>query len=171
MTARRANRKAEPAALTEQERELAQLRAEVAAWRAKAAALPVRPDANITSVSGGGVEPVYTPLDLSPDVVSSTGLPGQFPYTRGIHPTMYRGRLWTMRQFAGFGTADDTNRRFKFLLAHGQNGLSVAFDMPTLMGIDSDDPRAHGEVGYCGVAVSSLPDMERLFEDIPLDQV
>jgi len=84
---------------------------------------------------------------------------------------MYRGRLWTMRQFAGYGTADDTSRRFKFLLAHGQTGLSVAFDMPTLMGLDSDDPRAHGEVGYCGVAVSSLPDMERLFEDIPLDQV
>ena len=171
MTARRANRKSEPAALTEQERELAQLRAELAAWRAKAAALPVRSDANITSVSGGGVEPVYTPLDLSSDIISATGLPGQFPYTRGIHPTMYRGRLWTMRQFAGFGTAEDTNERYKFLLERGQTGLSVAFDFPTLMGYDSDHPRSEGEVGKCGVAISSLADMETLFDGIPLDKV
>ncbi len=171
MTARRADRKAKPAALTEQERELAQLRAEVAAWRAKAAALPVRADANITSVSGGGVEPVYTSLDLSPDIISATGLPGQFPYTRGIHPTMYRGRLWTMRQFAGFGTAEDTNERYKFLLERGQTGLSVAFDFPTLMGYDSDHPRSEGEVGKCGVAISSLADMETLFDGIPLDKV
>jgi methylmalonyl-CoA mutase, N-terminal domain len=125
-----------------------------------------------TSLSGLPINRVYTSDDLknwSPEV--ELGVPGAFPYTRGIHPTMYRGRLWTMRQFAGYGTAEDTNRRFKFLLQHGQTGISVAFDMPTLMGIDSDDPRAHGEVGYCGVAVSSLPDMERLFEDIPLDQV
>ena len=125
-----------------------------------------------TSLSGLPINRVYTSDDLkdwSPD--AALGVPGSFPYTRGIHPTMYRERLWTMRQFAGFGTAEDTNRRFKFLLQHGQTGLSVAFDMPTLMGIDSDDPRAHGEVGYCGVAVSSLPDMERLFEDIPLDEV
>jgi methylmalonyl-CoA mutase N-terminal domain/subunit len=171
MTARRANRKGEPAALTDQERELAQLRAEVAAWRAKAAVLPVRADANITSASGGRVEPVYTPLDLSPDVISATGLPGQFPYTRGIHPTMYRGRLWTMRQFAGFGTAEDTNERYKFLLERGQTGLSVAFDFPTLMGYDSDHPRSEGEVGKCGVAISSLADMETLFDGIPLDKV
>ena len=125
-----------------------------------------------TSLSGLPINRVYTSDDLkgwSPE--ADLGTPGSFPYTRGVHPTMYRGRLWTMRQFAGYGTADDTSRRFKFLLAHGQTGLSVAFDMPTLMGLDSDDPRAHGEVGYCGVAVSSLPDMERLFEDIPLDQV
>ncbi len=125
-----------------------------------------------TTLSGLPINRLYTSDDLkdwSPD--AELGVPGSFPYTRGIHPTMYRGRLWTMRQFAGYGTAEDTNRRFKFLLAHGQTGISVAFDMPTLMGIDSDDPRAHGEVGYCGVAVSSLPDMERLFEDIPLDQV
>jgi methylmalonyl-CoA mutase N-terminal domain len=125
-----------------------------------------------TSLSGLPINRVYTSDDLkdwSPDV--ELGVPGSFPYTRGIHHTMYRSRLWTMRQFAGFGTAEDTNRRFKFLLQHGQTGLSVAFDMPTLMGLDSDDPRAHGEVGYCGVAVSSLQDMERLFEDIPLDQV
>src|SRR5918995_685276 len=171
MTARRANRKAEPAALTEQERELAQLRAEVAAWRGKAAARPVRPRADITSVSGGGGEPVYTPLDLSSDIISATGLPGQFPYTRGIHPTMYRGRLWTMRQFAGFGTAEDTNQRYKFLLERGQTGLSVAFDFPTLMGYDSDHPRSEGEVGKCGVAISSLKDMEDLFDGIPLDKV
>ena len=166
MTARRANRSAESARLTEQERELAQLRAEVTAWRAKAGALPTRDDMGATSV-----EPAYTPLDLSPEIISATGLPGQFPYTRGIHPTMYRGRLWTMRQFAGFGTADDTNERYKFLLERGQTGLSVAFDFPTLMGYDSDHPRSEGEVGKCGVAISSLADMETLFDGIPLDKV
>src|SRR5678810_985152 len=117
--------------------------------------------------SGIAIKPVYRAADAGappPD-------PGQYPYTRGVYPTMYRGRLWTMRQFAGFGSADDTNRRFKYLLEHGQTGLSVAFDMPTLMGIDADDPRAHGEIGHCGVAVSSLEDMERLFDGIPLDRV
>src|SRR5215204_5254119 len=171
MTARRTNRDSSPVPLSDQERELAELRAEVTAWRAKAAALPVRPDANLTSVSGRSVEPVYTPLDLSPNILSATGLPGQFPFTRGIHPTMYRGRLWTMRQFAGFGTADDTNERYKFLLQRGQTGLSVAFDFPTLMGYDSDHPRSEGEVGKCGVAISSLADMETLFDGIPLDKV
>jgi methylmalonyl-CoA mutase, N-terminal domain len=171
MTARRSDKSSEAARLSDQERELARLRAELAAWRAKALALPVRPDANITSVAGGGVQPVYTPLDLSPDTISATGLPGQFPYTRGIHPTMYRGRLWTMRQFAGFGTAEDTNERYKFLLERGQTGLSVAFDFPTLMGYDSDHPRSEGEVGKCGVAISSLADMETLFDGIPLDRV
>ncbi|MEW6248630.1 MAG: methylmalonyl-CoA mutase family protein [Nitrospirota bacterium] len=125
-----------------------------------------------TSISGLEIHRVYTGDDLkdwAPD--ADLGAPGAFPFTRGVYPTMYRGRLWTMRQFAGFGSAEDTNRRFKYLLQHGQTGLSVAFDMPTLMGIDADDPRAHGEVGYCGVAISCLPDMERLFEDIPLDQV
>ncbi len=125
-----------------------------------------------TSLSGFDINPVYTHNDLkdwSPD--QELGAPGEFPYTRGIYPTMYRGRLWTMRQFAGFGSAEDTNWRFKYLLQHGQTGLSVAFDMPTLMGIDADDPRAHGEIGHCGVAISSLDDMERLFEGIPLDQV
>ena len=171
MTARRARRDSKPVAGTDQEGELEQLRAEVAAWRAKAAALPVRPDANLTSLSGGCLEPAYTPLDLSPDHIAATGLPGQFPYTRGIHPTMYRGRLWTMRQFAGFGTAEDTNERYKFLLQRGQTGLSVAFDFPTLMGYDSDHPRSEGEVGKCGVAISSLADMETLFDGIPLDKV
>ena len=125
-----------------------------------------------TCLSGIDTNRVYTHNDLkdwSPD--EELGAPGQFPYTRGVYPTMYRGRLWTMRQFAGFGSAEDTNRRFNYLLQHGQNGLSVAFDMPTLMGIDADNPLAHGEIGHCGVAISSLDDMERLFEGIPLDQV
>src|SRR6185436_4075273 len=99
------------------------------------------------------------------------GMPGEFPYTRGVYPSMYRGRLWTMRQFAGFGTAEDTNERFKFLLANGQTGLSTAFDMPTLMGYDADHPRALGEVGREGVSVATIDDMMRLFGDIPLDQV
>jgi methylmalonyl-CoA mutase, N-terminal domain len=159
------------ARLAQQEREIERLRAQVAAWRALAAKLPVWDDASFTTVSGRAVEPVYTPLDLSPDLISASGLPGEYPFTRGIHPTMYRGRLWTMRQFAGFGTAEDTNARYKFLLERGQTGLSVAFDFPTLMGYDSDHPRAEGEVGKCGVAVSSLADMETLFAGIPLDQV
>jgi methylmalonyl-CoA mutase N-terminal domain/subunit len=173
MTARREDRrrKTPTPRRSEQERELERLRAEVDAWRAKAAALPVRDDANLSSVSGRTVEPVYTALDLDPRVIGATGLPGEYPYTRGIHPTMYRGRLWTMRQFAGFGTAEDTNERYKFLLERGQTGLSVAFDFPTLMGYDSDHPRAEGEVGKCGVAISSLADMETLFDGIPLDQV
>src|SRR5436190_1375260 len=157
--------------LAEQERELERLRAEVAAWRSRVGGLPMRDDVDFTSVSGRAVEPVYTPLDLASDVISATGLPGDFPYTRGIHPTMYRGRLWTMRQFAGFGTAGDTNARYKFLLERGQTGLSVAFDFPTLMGYDADHPRSEGEVGKCGVAISSLADMETLFDGIPLDQV
>ena len=151
--------------------EIERLRAEVAAWRARAAALPVREDGEFTSVSGREVAPVYTALDVGDDDDVRVGLPGDYPYTRGIHPTMYRGRLWTMRQFAGFGTADDTNERYKFLLERGQTGLSVAFDFPTLMGYDSDHPRSEGEVGKCGVAVSSLADMETLFDGIPLDRV
>jgi methylmalonyl-CoA mutase N-terminal domain/subunit len=125
-----------------------------------------------TSLSGLDINRAYSRDDLkswSPE--QDLGLPGEFPYTRGVYSTMYRGRLWTMRQFAGFGSADDTNRRFTYLLDHGQNGLSVAFDLPTLMGIDADDVRAHGEVGHCGVAISSLADMERLFDGIPLDRV
>src|SRR3954464_6461243 len=172
MTARREDRRSKPTSrVTEQEVELERLRAEVAAWKARAAALPVRSVAEPSSVSGRPVEPVYTALDLPADVIAATGLPGNFPYTRGIHPTMYRGRLWTMRQFAGFGTAGDTNARYKFLLERGQTGLSVAFDFPTLMGYDADHPRSEGEVGKCGVAISSLADMETLFDGIPLDQV
>jgi methylmalonyl-CoA mutase, N-terminal domain len=117
-------------------------------------------------------KPVYTAADLNGyDVDKQLGRPGEYPFTRGIHPTMYRGKLWTMRQFAGFGSAADTNRRYKFLLEHGQTGLSVAFDFPTLMGYDSDHARSEGEVGKCGVAISSLADMETLFDGIPLDQV
>jgi methylmalonyl-CoA mutase N-terminal domain/subunit len=153
--------------LAEQEEELLRLRNELAAWKARAAAMPHRDDSDFTTISGRAVEPVYTPLD----VTTIEPLPGAFPYTRGIHPTMYRGRLWTMRQFAGFGTAEDTNRRYKYLLERGQTGLSVAFDFPTLMGYDADHPRSEGEVGKCGVAISSLADMETLFDGIPLDQV
>lgn len=173
MTARREDRrrKIPTPRSSEQERELERLRAELAVWRAQAAALPVRDDADLSSVSGRTAEPVYTALDLDPHIIGATGLPGSYPYTRGIHPTMYRGRLWTMRQFSGFGTADDTNERYKFLLERGQTGLSVAFDFPTLMGYDSDHPRSEGEVGKCGVAISSLADMETLFDGIPLDQV
>lgn len=128
--------------------------------------------AQFRSLSGLPIARVYGPHDLEGwDPERDLGDPGHVPFTRGIYPTMYRGRLWTMRQFAGFGTAEDTNARFKYLLEQGQTGLSVAFDMPTLMGLDSDDPRARGEVGYCGVAVSTVEDMERLFEGIPLDQV
>src|SRR5438309_8162013 len=117
-------------------------------------------------------KPLYTASDLNGfDVERQFGRPGEYPFTRGIHPTMYRGKLWTMRQFAGFGSAVDTNRRYKFLLEYGQTGLSTAFDFPTLMGYDSDHPRSEGEVGKTGVAISSLADMEVLFEGIPLDQV
>jgi len=125
-----------------------------------------------TTVSLTPVERLYTPNSLPDfDYETELGFPGEPPYTRGIHATGYRGRLWTMRQFAGFGSAFDTNKRFKYLLDHGQTGLSVAFDLPTLMGYDSDHPFSEGEVGKCGVAISSLADMEALFDGIPLDQV
>jgi len=126
-----------------------------------------------TTVSGHPIRRLYTGSDLpsDTDLERDLGVPGQPPYTRGIHPEMYRSRLWTMRQFAGFGTAEDTNARFRYLLGEGQNGLSVAFDLPTLMGYDSDHPLAHGEVGKCGVAISSLADVETLFQGIPLGSV
>ena len=125
-----------------------------------------------STVSDMEVEPLYTPEDVKGiDYERDIGLPGEYPYTRGVYPSMYRGKFWTMRQFAGFGSPEDTNQRFKFLLAEGQNGLSTAFDMPVLMGYDADHPRALGEVGREGVAVSTLDDMERLFDGIPLDQV
>ncbi|MDA2910360.1 methylmalonyl-CoA mutase family protein [Nitrospiraceae bacterium AH_259_D15_M11_P09] len=133
---------------------------------------PPKTKARFASLSELDIASCYSADDLKGwDPHRELGTPGKFPYTRGVYATMYRGRLWTMRQFAGFGTAADTNARFRYLLDQGQTGLSVAFDMPTLMGLDSDDPRSHAEVGYCGVAVSSLADMERLFEGIPLDQV
>jgi methylmalonyl-CoA mutase N-terminal domain/subunit len=125
-----------------------------------------------TTTSLTPIDRLYTPVDVADlDYERDLGFPGQYPYTRGIHATMYRSKLWTMRQFAGFGTAFDTNKRFKYLLDHGQTGLSVAFDLPTLMGLDSDDPLSEGEVGKCGVAISSLADMETLFDGIPLEEV
>ena len=149
--------------------ELEALRAEVAAWRAKYEAGAVRDMAYTNSAEE--VAPLYTALDLEGSAGTAFEVPGRYPFTRGIHPTGYRGKLWTMRQFAGFGSAKETNARYKFLLAQGTTGLSVAFDFPTLMGYDSDHPRSEGEVGKCGVAISSLADMEQLFAGIPLDQV
>src|SRR5690606_32362752 len=129
-----------------QERALAELRARLAAWEAAFDRLPSR-EASFTTISGVPVQPLYTPADLPGwDYLEQLGLPGQFPFTRGPYTSMYRTRLWTMRQFAGFGTAEETNRRYKYLLEHGQTGLSVAFDFPTLMGYDSDHPRSLGEV-------------------------
>jgi methylmalonyl-CoA mutase N-terminal domain/subunit len=129
-------------------------------------------DADFETISGEPLEPVYTPEDVEDlDFERDVGYPGEYPYTRGVYPTMYRGRLWTMRQFSGFGTAEQTNERYKFLLKRGQGGLSVAFDMPTLMGRDSDDPRSEGEVGRCGVATDSLADFETLFREIPLGDI
>jgi methylmalonyl-CoA mutase N-terminal domain/subunit len=127
---------------------------------------------NDDHATDSGIEqlPVYE-ADARFDPATQLGAPGVFPYTRGPYPTMYRGRLWTMRQYAGMGTADDTNRRFRYLLEHGQTGLSTAFDLPTQMGLDSDHPRAEGEVGKTGVAIDSIEDMERLFDQIPLDRV
>jgi methylmalonyl-CoA mutase, N-terminal domain len=133
--------------------------------------LPERQEQFITT-SSEPVERVYTPLDVQDmDYLEDLGLPGEYPYTRGIHPTMHRSRLWTMRMFAGFGTAEETNKRFKYLLDKGQTGLSIAFDLATLMGYDTDAPEALGEFGKCGVAVSSLKDMELLLQDIPLEKV
>src|SRR3954452_11024511 len=127
--------------------------------------------ATFTTLSGEPIRPLYTERDLPADPEEAIGLPGEYPYTRGVYPSMYRGRLWTVRQFAGFGTAEETNKRFHYLLEHGQTGLSTAFDMPTLMGYDSDQPRSLGEVGREGVAIDSLADMETLFDGIPLGEV
>jgi len=176
--------------IAERERELESLRARLRAWGEASRRTPQRApnrsepgrgasyDGDFTSVSGAPVEPLYTPLDrpeASPEEAAyyaeRIGMPGEFPYTRGPYGTMYRTRLWTMRQFAGFGTAEETNERYKFLLKRGQTGLSVAFDFPTLMGYSSDHERSLGEVGKCGVAISSLDDMETLFDGIPLGQV
>jgi methylmalonyl-CoA mutase N-terminal domain/subunit len=163
---------AELAALVrEQEEELAELRARLADWEEGFAVAPQR-EALFTTVSGREVKPLHTPLDrVSSRFEETVGFPGEYPFTRGPYATMYRTRLWTMRQFAGFATAEETNERYKYLLDHGQTGLSVAFDFPTLMGYDSDHPRSLGEVGVCGVAISSPADMETLFDGIPLDQV
>ena len=134
-------------------------------------AAPERQGELFSTISGLENEPVYTPETVEIDYDRELGYPGVYPFTRGVYPSMYRGRLWTMRQFAGFGTAEETNERFRYLLDHGQTGLSTAFDMPTLMGYDSDHPRSLGEVGREGVAIDSLADMETLFEGIPLAEV
>ncbi len=149
--------------------ELDTLRQEVEQWRARYGKGEKRDIAYTNSEKE--VAPLYTALDLEGSGGTAFEVPGAYPYTRGIHPTGYRGKLWTMRQFAGFGSARETNERYKFLLRNGTTGLSVAFDFPTLMGYDSDHPRSEGEVGKCGVAISSLADMEALFDGIPLDQV
>jgi methylmalonyl-CoA mutase N-terminal domain/subunit len=142
------------------------------AWREERyAAAPERGDELLETMSGVEVEPLYTPDTVEIDYERDLGLPGEPPFTRGVYPSMYRGRLWTMRQFAGFGTAEETNERFRYLLEHGQTGLSTAFDMPTLMGYDSDHPRSLGEVGREGVAIDSLADAETLFAGIPLGEV
>jgi methylmalonyl-CoA mutase N-terminal domain/subunit len=125
-----------------------------------------------TSVSGEKIEPLYGPDDIENiNYLNDIGFPGEYPFTRGIHPNGYRGKIWTMRQFAGFGTPEDTNQRYHYLLSRGQTGLSVAYDLPTLMGWDADSPLSEGEVGICGVAVSSIRDMDILFDKIPLDKV
>jgi methylmalonyl-CoA mutase N-terminal domain/subunit len=140
------------------------------AWKEDFESSTTRRDDGIetSTISGVQVKPLYTSDDLP---ARAEEMPGQFPYTRGIHSTGYRGRLWTMRQFSGFATAQETNKRYKYLLANGQTGLSVAFDMPTLMGQDSDAPTSRGEIGHCGVAIDSLADMETLFEGIPLSEI
>jgi methylmalonyl-CoA mutase cobalamin-binding domain/chain len=153
----------------------AQLRAEVDAWERDEVArfvakAPERQPA-FTTLGGFPVQRTYTALDIADTPRDDIGLPGKFPYTRGPYPTMYRGRTWTMRQIAGFGTAEDTNGRFKYLIANGQTGLSTDFDMPTLMGYDSDHPMSEGEVGREGVAIDTLADMERLFDGIDLMQI
>ena len=154
---------------------LASLKADIAAWRkgpvAKAEErIPPRAQ-RFTTWSDVEVPDVVTPAEQPVAYRRDLGLPGQYPFTRGVQPTMYRSRLWTMRMFAGFGTPEQTNERFKYLVAQGQTGLSTAFDFPTLMGYDSDSKRSLGEVGMCGVAVDTLRDMEVLFDGIPLDRV
>jgi methylmalonyl-CoA mutase N-terminal domain/subunit len=140
-------------------------------WRRRYEATPEREGELFSTISGVENDPLYSPENVEVDYERDLGWPGAYPFTRGVYPSMYRGRLWTMRQFAGFGTAEETNARFRYLLAHGQTGLSTAFDMPTLMGYDSDHPRSLGEVGREGVAIDSLADMETLFDGIPLGEV
>jgi methylmalonyl-CoA mutase N-terminal domain/subunit len=159
-----------------EQKNLKRIEQEKARWEAETlkpalAQTPERAE-RFTTASMTPVERLYTPADLPEfDYLKDLGFPGDYPYTRGVQPTMYRGKLWTMRMFAGYGTAAETNRRFKYLLEHGQMGLSTAFDLPTLMGYDSDHPSSAGEVGKCGVAIDSLADMETLFEGIPLGEV
>jgi methylmalonyl-CoA mutase N-terminal domain/subunit len=152
--------------------DLGHLRQEYERWKARAGEHSRDRDEPFTTISGTPVKPLYTPLDVPElDYGKDLGFPGEFPFTRGVRYNMYRGRRWTMRQFSGYGTARETNERYRYLLDHGQTGLSVAFDFPTLMGYDSDSSRSLGEVGKCGVAIDSLRDMEVLFDGIPLDKI
>jgi methylmalonyl-CoA mutase N-terminal domain/subunit len=151
--------------------ELLALRREAQAFRQRSAAKSPLREASFRTTSGIDVPDFLTPADVELDYREDLGFPGEYPFTRGVQPSMYRGRLWTMRMFAGFGTPRETNQRFRYLLTEGQTGLSTAFDFPTLMGYDSDSPRALGEVGRCGVAVDTLRDMEQLFDEIPLGDV
>lgn len=157
------------------EQDIAEIKRAKASWEANTLqkTLDKHPErrAEFVTASGHVVERLYTPLDARPDYPHDLGFPGEYPFTRGVQPTMYRGRLWTMRQYAGFASAVESNSRYKYLLAQGQTGLSVAFDLPTQMGYDSDHPMASGEVGKVGVIIDSLKDMETLFADIPLDKI
>ena len=139
-------------------------------WKVESEKIPTR-EANFDTISGKKLDLCYFPKNIEQDYVDKLGFPGQYPYTRGVHNNLYRGKLWTMRQFAGYGTPEETNRRFKSLLKNGQTGLSVAYDMPTLMGYDPDHPFSEGEVGKCGVSVFSLTEMENLFSGIKLDSI
>ena len=154
---------------------LTALQAQEEAWDAtRAKGLERFPEryTEFSTMSGVPIQGLYTPLDITEmEYGAEVGLPGEYPFTRGVHATGHRGKLWTMRMFAGFGSAEETNARFKYLLANGQTGLSIAFDMPTLYGYDTDAPEAEGEFGLCGVAVSSLADMELLLDDLPLDAI
>jgi methylmalonyl-CoA mutase, N-terminal domain len=161
----------EEAPVTEREAQQARLEEQRARWRERYQGSGER-DADFSTISGEEVPPLVSALERPErDLADSVGFPGEFPYTRGIYPTMYRGRPWTIRQFSGFGNVAETNARYRYLIAQGGGGLSVAFDMPTLMGRDSDDPRSAGEVGHCGVAVDSAADMEVLFDGLPLDRL
>ena len=152
--------------------DIARLKQDYERWKARAQEHARDRDTEFKTISNRPVQSLYTPLDVQDvDYLRDLGFPGEFPFTRGVHYNMYRGRLWTMRQFSGYGTPKETNQRYHYLLDHGQTGLSVAFDFPTLMGYDSDSPRSFGEVGKCGVAVDSLRDMEILFDGIPLDRI
>lgn len=158
--------------LDNRRRALAEVEEALRRWEEATANTPQREGTDFETISGREIQRLYTPVDRTEsDYLRDLGMPGEFPFTRGPYQTMYRTRLWTKRLFAGFATAAETNERYKFLLARGQTGLSVAFDFPTLMGYDSDDPLSEGEVGKCGVAISSLADMELLFDGIPLDRV
>ncbi len=158
---------------TDAEKALTEVQAEVERWEAETLSKTLeRTPERKPTFEGVSLEPVdrlYTEADM--EDIDEIGFPGEFPYKRGIHPTGYRGKMWTMRQFAGFSSPEETNRRFKYLMAQGQTGLSVAYDLPALMGLDADSPLSEGEVGKCGVAVSSLADFEVLFDGIPLDEV